>query len=356
MGNRVPTSPKADKDKNNNVVSKAEQKIAGGQRKDIQMYLFGISDSGKSTFVKQSRVMFDQPFDVEDRYFMETIRSAMWIAVSSLCRAIRDSPDCNLGQHNRQQLSYLLGLDRETVEQALFVDPGQYVMALEQLWEDPAVQRLVISQGKQNYEWSDFEFFMERLDSIVQGENYVPTQEDIIKYRRSITGYVTYVVSSLATRFVLNEACGRRSFRRRWPEIYKSIEENLGNGARHVMLYFVSLTGYSEYIDEDRQTSQFIESITLFEEILKTTWIKSMRETDLYLVFTKTDLLKDRMRHFPVGQYMAVGSAGTETLSFQEYFHKEFQQLTPIKFRTIFLNCWDPHEVRNLYERIEAEY
>jgi hypothetical protein len=223
-------------------------------------------------------------------------------------------------------------------------------MAIEQLWEDPAVQRLMVSQGKQRLEFTDFAFFMPRLADILQAR-FVPTVEDIVKYRKSTFGCVSDMLEVNENNWVLHDICGKRYYRRRWLDIFKEIKENQNDGTRRILVYFVSLIGYSEVLWEDWDVSQLEDAIEILKYISQNDWI-SLGSIDFYLMFSKEDLLKERIRTVPIRRRYPSYSGANEVDCFKQFIQAEFQRLTPVKINALFVDNWDPDSVRHVFQQI----
>lgn len=73
----------------NRLIEKQIEKEKKGLRKEINLILFGTGESGKSTFIKQMRILHGSGYSEEDkRKFIPVIYKNIYMAMTSMIKAM----------------------------------------------------------------------------------------------------------------------------------------------------------------------------------------------------------------------------------------------------------------------------
>ncbi|KAL9545006.1 hypothetical protein PS6_008460 [Mucor atramentarius] len=262
-------------------------------RKEIKMLLLGAGESGKSTILKQMKLIHDGGYTPEEResfkevIFSNTMQSMRVTleAMSNLGIAF-DNPE-NEG-HKRlvleapPQIDYL---GHELVE------------AIASLWDD---------QGVQDY-----------FDSILRigQSNYMPSDQDVLRSRVKSTGITetTFVIESLTYRMF--DVGGQRSERKKWIHCFENVT---------ALVFLVAISEYDQVLFEDESVNRLQESLTLFDSICNSRWFI---KTSIILFLNKIDLFAEKLPRSPLGDYFSDYKGGDNYDAACQYLLQKFISL-----------------------------
>ncbi|KAG8965006.1 guanine nucleotide-binding protein subunit alpha [Tulasnella sp. 419] len=221
---------------------------------EVKMLLLGAGDSGKTTIVKQMKLMHEGGYsDRERQLHKDSIFSS---TISSMQAVLQAMPVLKVplqpGNESRKEQilalpSYNLGFE---------CLPKPISEALRGLWYDPGV-RAVVNRSKEfqlNDSASYFFHALERMSS----PSYNPTDQDILRSRVKTTGIIetTFRVGELTYR--IYDVGGQRSERKKWIHCFDNVA---------VLVFMVSLSEYDQKLYESEDVNRMEEALTLFDSI-----------------------------------------------------------------------------------------
>uniref|UniRef100_UPI003AB0813A guanine nucleotide-binding protein subunit alpha-13-like isoform X2 n=1 Tax=Centroberyx gerrardi TaxID=166262 RepID=UPI003AB0813A len=243
----------------------------------VKILLLGAGESGKSTFLKQMRIIHGQDFDHQAR---EEFRATIY---SNVIKGIRVLVDAREKLHipwgcpdNHEHGDSLMAFDTRSammahgqVETSVFL---QYLPSIKALWADSGIQNAYDRRR---------EFQL----------TYVPSQQDILLARKPTKGIHEYDFEIKNVPFKMVDVGGQRSERRRWFECFDSVTS---------ILFLVSSSEYDQVLMEDRQTNRLRESLNIFETIVNN---RVFINVSIILFLNKTDLLEEKVKNVPLKDY-----------------------------------------------------
>ncbi|KAF5899240.1 guanine nucleotide-binding protein subunit alpha-12 [Clarias magur] len=261
-------------------------------RRLVRILLLGAGESGKSTFLKQMRIIHGQQFDQKalldfrDTIF-ENIIKGMRVLVDARDKLM--VPWQNL--ENEKHGMFVMSFENKAgmpVEPCTF---QLYVPALQALWGDSGIQE---AYGRRSeFQLSEsVKYFLDNLDRIGQ-LNYVPSLQDILLARKATKGIVEHDFIIKKIPFKMVDVGGQRSQRQKWFQCFDGITS---------ILFMVSSSEYDQVLMEDRHTNRLVESMNIFETIVNN---KLFSNVSIILFLNKMDLLVEKVakvsisKHFP---------------------------------------------------------
>ncbi|XP_062886632.1 guanine nucleotide binding protein (G protein) alpha v1 isoform X2 [Mobula hypostoma] len=217
----------------------------------VKILLLGAAESGKSTLVKQMKIIHSHGFTEQElssfKIHAQTVLS---------CGQCVDE-DC-----------------------ALFPFVAH---ALRCLWADPHV-KLAAARGYE-FELNDSaHYFFLNINRITAPE-YKPTQTDILRVRLRTSGVIEtqFKISSLVIR--LYDVGGQRTERRKWISCFEDVR---------AVLFVAALSGYDMSLLEEPSVNRLQESLRLFSSICNNIFF---RNTSMILFLNKIDLFQEKILH-----------------------------------------------------------
>lgn len=262
-------------------------------RRLVKILLLGAGESGKSTFLKQMRIIHGQEFDQKA---LLDFRDTIYENILKGARVLVDAHD-KLGigwQRSENEKPAMLVMSWEGRAGALAPEPADfllYVPALTSLWADAGIQEAYARRSEFQLSES-VKYFLDNLERIGQ-PGYVPSRQDILFARRATKGIVEHDFIIKKIPFKMVDVGGQRSQRQKWFQCFDGITS---------ILFMVSSSEYDQVLMEDRRTNRLVESMNIFETIVNN---KLFLNVSIILFLNKTDLLVDKIRtvdirkHFP---------------------------------------------------------
>ncbi|XP_071387561.1 guanine nucleotide-binding protein subunit alpha-12-like isoform X1 [Centroberyx affinis] len=253
-------------------------------RRLVKILLLGAGESGKSTFLKQMRIINGKEFDQKA---LLDFRDTIYENVIKGMRVLVDARD-KLGigwQSCENEKQGMLVMSWEGRVGASGVEPSEfqlYVMALGALWADAGIQQAYARRSEFQLSES-VKYFLDNLDRIGQ-LNYIPSRQDILFARKATKGIVEHDFIIKKIPFKMVDVGGQRSQRQKWFQCFDGITS---------ILFMVSSSEYDQVLMEDRRTNRLVESMNIFETIVNN---KLFLNVSIILFLNKTDLLVEKIR------------------------------------------------------------
>lgn len=253
-------------------------------RRLVKILLLGAGESGKSTFLKQMRIINGQEFD---KKALLDFRDTIYENILKGMRVLVDARD-KLGiswQSCENEKQGMLVMSWEGRVGGSAVEPSEfqlYVMALSALWADAGIQEAYARRSEFQLSES-VKYFLDNLDRIGQ-LNYIPSKQDILFARKATKGIVEHDFVIKKIPFKMVDVGGQRSQRQKWFQCFDGITS---------ILFMVSSSEYDQVLMEDRRTNRLVESMNIFETIVNN---KLFLNVSIILFLNKTDLLVEKIR------------------------------------------------------------
>ncbi|XP_032398146.1 guanine nucleotide-binding protein subunit alpha-12a isoform X1 [Etheostoma spectabile] len=283
-------------------------------RRLVKILLLGAGESGKSTFLKQMRIINGQQFD---KKALLDFRDTIYENILKGMRVLVDARD-KLGiswQSCENEKQGMLVMSWEGRVGGSGVEPSEfqlYVMALSALWADAGIQEAYARRSEFQLSES-VKYFLDSLDRIGQlvshsdslnlvdfaflhlfqllttcfislFQNYIPSKQDILFARKATKGIVEHDFVIKKIPFKMVDVGGQRSQRQKWFQCFDGITS---------ILFMVSSSEYDQVLMEDRRTNRLVESMNIFETIVNN---KLFLNVSIILFLNKTDLLVEKIR------------------------------------------------------------
>ncbi|XP_050712293.1 guanine nucleotide-binding protein G(s) subunit alpha-like [Eriocheir sinensis] len=264
--------------------------------KAIKILLLGAGESGKTTIIKQMKILHINGFSKEEKEEKkQDIRSNVLEGITTLTRQL-DILDVDLGNpENQDAKDYILAINTED-----FTFSQEFYTYTERLWRDSGIQKVFSLQHK--FQLIDcIKYFLDKVAE-VRRPDYEPTVQDILHSRRRTTDIqkiefevrVPKKYGGGSLNFWMFDVGGQRGERKKWIQVFDGIQ---------AVLFLVSASCFDLVIREDQETNRLQESINIFKSV----WHSRFLKNSGFIVFlNKQDILKEKVGsgknigdHFP---------------------------------------------------------
>ncbi|KAF8131748.1 guanine nucleotide-binding protein alpha-2 subunit [Mycena galopus ATCC 62051] len=277
--------------------------------------LLGSGDSGKSTILKQMRLIHKVPFSPQET---ESFRQLVFENLTRGLKYLLDAlPDMALE---------LPTADLELIERAEDLRDGEafpmnYYGPLSRLWSEEVV-RTAWHRGNEVAVAENLTYFFSDLDRLFDPA-YLPTEQDIVRARARTIGITETTFKRGDREMLMVDVGGQKSERRKWIHCFQDVTS---------ILFLVSLSGYDQCLVEDRDANQMQDAMTIWDSICHSQWFT---KTSIILFLNKNDLFEEKIKTSDIKSFFPdfEGEAGN-VVAGRDYFKKRFSRLAHKAGRT----------------------
>lgn len=312
----------------------------------IRIILLGAGDSGKSTILKQMRILHDDYFTDMERYhythilWLDMIESMKTLILNA--RRLKIPLDCDrpnspliiykriifdtekrfptaeaygeddpldeyaIGYYNngtKSKPKQFLNLDVTRLVCESDSDEGEKLVlsgkkhsrehiarAITELWtRDRGIRRCFDQRNKFQLAASAKHYF--EIAHKLKDRQYRCTDKDILMGRIKSTGISEHIFQVRDTVLKIFDAGGQRSERRKWVHHFLNM---------NAIIFVVAVLEYDEVLYEDARVNRMEEAMSVFDSICNSRWFAN---TTIILFLNKTDLLKEKLYKSPFTDY-----------------------------------------------------
>uniref|UniRef100_A0A0B7AEC3 Guanine nucleotide-binding protein G(s) subunit alpha n=1 Tax=Arion vulgaris TaxID=1028688 RepID=A0A0B7AEC3_9EUPU len=276
-------------DEDDKLRKEANKKIEKQLARDKLLYrgthrllLLGAGESGKSTIVKQMRILHvSGSFNPEERkQKIEDIKKNVRDAILTITGAMSTlNPPVTLeNPSNKAKMDYI----QDRASQTDFDYPPIFYEYTEILWKDKGVQSAF--ERSNEYQLIDCaQYFLDRVHIIKQVE-YTPSEQDILRCRVLTSGIFETKFSVDKVNFHMFDVGGQRDERRKWIQCFNDVT---------AIIFVTACSGYNMVLREDATQNRLRESLELFKSIWLNRWLRTI---SVILFLNKQDLLAEKVK------------------------------------------------------------
>ena len=255
--------------------------------KEARILLLGAGEGGKSTIVKQMRIIHGSGYSQGDRIhyrsivYSNTIQSffAILEAMEKIGVRFKDSG-------RLKDVTILTELIQNLDEQRINKEIGDVMI---RLWKDEAVQYTF--WRSREYQLNDSAgYFLNSLTRI-SSTYYIPSEQDVLKTRVHTSGVNETSFSCKGWEFRMIDVGGQKSQRKKWLHCFDEVS---------AIIFCASLSEYDLLLEEDGKTNRMVESMNLYKNVCQIRWFLNKR---IILFLNKTDLLAEKVQISPLKNY-----------------------------------------------------
>jgi len=289
-------------------------------RRELKLLLLGTGESGKSTFIKQMRIIHGSGYSDEDkRGFIKLVYQNIFMAMQSMIRAMDLLKIQYTVPSNVESADLIRGVDFETV--TTFEPP--YVQAIKDLWGDSGIQECY--DRRREYQLTDSaKYYLMEIDRVA-APSYLPTEQDILRVRVPTTGIIEYPFDLEEIRFRMVDVGGQRSERRKWIHCFENVTS---------IIFLVALSEYDQILFESENENRMEESKALFKTIITYPWFQ---HSSVILFLNKKDLLEEKIMYSHLVDYFPeYDGPQRDAIAAREFILRMFVDLNPDSEKIIY--------------------
>ncbi|KAL3418372.1 guanine nucleotide-binding protein alpha-3 subunit [Phlyctema vagabunda] len=225
--------------KRSQMIDKKLEEDSRRLRRECKILLLGSGESGKSTIVKQMKIIHQNGYTVDElALYRLTIYKNLIDCAKALIGAMRQFDIEMRTPINTEYCDYLLEYQ---------VDPDPHTpldskvgAAVSSIWKDGSIEALMERQSE-FYLMDSAPYFFDEVERITAPE-YIPIEADVLRARTKTTGiYETrFTMGSLSIHMF--DVGGQRSERKKWIHCFENVTS---------IIFCVALSEYDQVLLEE---------------------------------------------------------------------------------------------------------
>ncbi|EDN08496.1 guanine nucleotide-binding protein alpha-2 subunit [Histoplasma mississippiense (nom. inval.)] len=275
------------------------------QDRTVKILLLGAGESGKSTIIKQMRIIHSGGFpEDERRQNRAVIYSNMVVAFKVLLDIMKT-----------EQIDFENEETKASSRRAIEYYRSGY----------KGVQKAV-SRGHEFALHDNLQYYFKSLERVF-APGWLPNNQDMLHSRLRTTGITETLFELGQINFRMMDVGGQRSERKKWIHCFEGVQ---------CLLFMVAMSGYDQCLVEDQNANQMHEAMMLFESLVNGEWFK---RKPVILFLNKIDLFKEKIAISPVSKHFP-DYQGPEG-SFEpavKFFAQRFRGITRVPEREIYIH------------------
>ncbi|CAK9785192.1 G-alpha-domain-containing protein [Cutaneotrichosporon oleaginosum] len=300
---------RATKKDNSNQIDKQLDDDSKKFKKECKLLLLGSGESGKSTIVKQMKIIHQNGYTKEELLaFKPTIHSNVLVSAQALVMAMRKIGVDPEEPTNRTYADRILGYK---IDETGFMS-AELFQAIEALWHDPIIP-VIMDRSSEFYLMDSATYFFSNLDRISSAE-YVPNENDVLRARSKTTGISETRFNMGQLSIHMFDVGGQRSERKKWIHCFEAVTS---------IIFCVALSEYDQVLLEENGQNRMQESLVLFESVINSRWFL---RTSVILFLNKIDIFKQKLPKVPLVNYFPEYTGGADINKAAKYILWRFTQ------------------------------
>ncbi|CAB3396568.1 unnamed protein product [Caenorhabditis bovis] len=246
----------------------------------IKLLLLGAGESGKSTILKQMKIIHDNGFSHDESIEKKNVVCANTVQSMGALLDGMASLHIDFGSKSCLKHEILIRKILGSKEEFQPFTPEIY-KALKALWSDKGV-RSAFDQRENFYLHDSAQYFLDSLDRI-NDTSYMPTEQDILHTRIATMGVIEVNFKMKNKTWRVFDVGGQRSQRKKWIHCFDDAK---------ALIYVASLSEYDQVLMEDNATNRMQESLQLFKQVINNRYFLN---TSVILFLNKKDLFEEKI-------------------------------------------------------------
>ncbi|ORX84063.1 guanine nucleotide binding protein, alpha subunit [Basidiobolus meristosporus CBS 931.73] len=289
-------------------------------KNDVKMLLLGAGESGKSTLIKQMKLIHEGSYSVDER---EAYREVIFSNAAQSMRVILEAMEIMEISLENEKYSTHVDIIMELPEQIEGESlASEITEAIKCLWADKGVQECF--HRSREYQLNDSaRYYFECIERIGQ-PNYIPNDQDVLRSRVKTTGMTETAFTMGEMTYRILDVGGQRSERKKWIHCFENVT---------AIVFMVAISEYDQNLIEDDTVNRMQEALTLFDSICNSRWFT---KTSVLLFLNKIDLFREKLITSPMSDYFLDYDGGEDYDKACEFIANCFQSLNHISSKKIY--------------------
>lgn len=274
----------------NKAINKELESAKDEHRSTHRILLLGAGESGKSTVVKQMKILHVKGYDNSERIakrldIKKNVRDAIFAIIEAVEKfgiqyknedvnnqALYIKSICTRIENLEKDVNYCLS------EQDI---PDEFYHAAKIVWD--SVEAQAVYKRSNEFQLIDCaKYFLDQVD-IIANPNYIPGDQHILRCRVWTYGIFETKFAMDKVKFHMFDVGGQRDQRRKWIQCFNDVTATI---------FVVACSSYDMTLREDPNQNRLRESLELFYSIWNNRWLRNISSI---LFLNKQDILEEKI-------------------------------------------------------------
>ncbi|KAI9441933.1 G-protein alpha subunit [Lactarius indigo] len=312
MGNCASNSQEAEEKARSDMIDRQIEEDSKKYKRECKILLLGSGESGKSTIVKQMKIIHQNGYTPEELLaFRPLIWKNLHESAHGVVKALAKFNLEPITSANRANCERILAYQLAPEDPHFFFSPD-IAQAVQNLWADEIIPALMNYSSK-FYLMDSADYFFAEANRIA-ASNYLPSMEDVLRARAKTTAITEtrFPMGQLAIHMV--DVGGQRSERKKWIHNFESVTS---------IIFCTALSEYDQVLLEEKNQNRMAESLVLFESVINSRWFL---RTSIILFLNKIDVFKNKLPKVPLDKYFPEYTGGADVNKGAKYILWRFMQ------------------------------
>ncbi|KAJ6249661.1 guanine nucleotide-binding protein g(o) subunit alpha [Anaeramoeba flamelloides] len=306
--------------------------------KEVKVLVLGTGESGKTTFLKQLRILHKEGFVEQDHeQYKITIKQNAIIHTKALISACT-TYGWNLSEENMKVAKKFLNYGTNAKD--LTTEVANEISAL---WGDEALQRAY--HNRHLFQLPDStDYFLENIVRISK-EDYIPSERDMLNCRIPTTGVNELTFKFGEIPWTVIDVGGQRSERRKWIHQFEDAT---------LIIFVVAASEFNQKLYEDESINRMAESLTLFQKTANNEYFK---KKNCVIFLNKIDLFEEKIKKYDLSETFPEYKGGKDVEEAKKFLKKKFISIGQNGERNIFVHetcATDTKNIENVFDAVNT--
>ncbi|TRM64273.1 heterotrimeric G protein alpha subunit C [Schizophyllum amplum] len=306
-------------------------------KKECKILLLGSGESGKSTIVKQMKIIHQDGFTPSE---LASYRPTIYRNVIDSAQAVAQT--IKKAGSNCADPSNCALLDKIIAHDAAGVVTPDLADAIRRIWKDPVTPKVIDEHANTFYLMDNAAYFFENVIRI-GAEKYLPTETDVLRARVKTTSISETRFACGPLTIHMFDVGGQRSERKKWIHCFESVTS---------IIFCTALSEYDQVLLEEKNQNRMAESLTLFESVINSRWFL---RTSVILFLNKTDVFKIKLPKIPLDRYFPEYTGGDDINKAAKFILWKFMQANRARLSVYphLTQATDTKNVRHVFAAVK---
>lgn len=287
-------------------------------KQEVKILLLGSGESGKSTILKQMKIINQNGYSQEELLMYKTTVYKNLIDCAKAVVAALKRFDMHITNDNGDAQT-LASVDLDLISSAtISPDPDSVLdhrltRVVRLLWDSPEVRTMFNERRSEFYIMDSAPYFFDNVERI--GDlDYIPNVNDILRARIKTTGVYESRFEMGGLNIHMYDVGGQRSERKKWIHCFDNVT---------LIIFCVALSEYDQVLLEENNQNRMAESLVLFESVINSQWFA---RTSVVLFLNKIDVFTEKLPYSPLENYFPDYTGGGDINKAAKYILWRFNQ------------------------------
>lgn len=312
------TSNENNNESTNNTTSPNQQiassNTSANGRQEVKILLLGSGESGKSTILKQMKIIHQNGYSQDDLIMYKTTVYKNLLDCAKSIVAALEQFEVSLENEGvtKDDFEFVKSSIIQPDPDTIFDD--QLADIISKLWASPEVKKIFTERRSEFYIMDSAPYFFANVKRIADAD-YIPNVSDILRARIKTTGIYETRFEMGKLNIHMFDVGGQRSERRKWINCFDNVT---------LIIFCVALSEYDQVLLEESTQNRMAESLVLFDSIINSRWFS---RTSVVLFLNKIDVFTEKLSYSPLENYFPDYTGGNDIKNAAKYILWRFNKL-----------------------------